>query len=152
MTMPALWVEVTTLLRQPGFLTGIQRVLASLLREWHVMPDVTLRLCSQADNSQGYAEVPAARLPEIFRQLADNSFPSSPKSPPLAPLPAPPTPPRSPLKRAVGAAYRRLPGDVQEAFRHLGCGVRLLGRPLVRRLRRPPLLPPAQPAAPLPPR
>lgn len=153
MSMPTLWVEVTTLLRVPGYLTGIQRVLASLLREWHAMPGVVLRLCNQeGDNPDGYAEVPAARLHQIFEQLADNSFTLAPKAPPPAPLPPPPQPPRSPLRRVVGGTFRRLPADMQEALMHLACVGRLMGRPIVRRFRRPRPLPPPPPPPPSPPR
>jgi len=48
-----LWVEVGNLLNYQGHLTGIQRMVVSLLKEWLDDPGLSLRFCGFDGRRQG---------------------------------------------------------------------------------------------------
>src|SRR5262245_15753387 len=152
----SLWIEVRNLLNYQGNLTGMQRMVVSLLKEWLGDPELPLRFCGFDRASKIYYEASRAELMQGLQQWTRESDPAPPAvapAPAIAPesesvmVTAPSGRVRAAVKKLLRAAFRLLPRRLQNVCRRLAGAVRAVPAPPPSN----PLPPPeplARPAAP----
>ncbi len=106
MPIANLWLDVTTLLRCPGRITGIPRTISELAAALTQAPGLRLRFCAFHDWRQCYIEIPQQAVP-----LPAPAVRSSESAP------AAPRKPRRSWRARLRSLHRALPADLQQASR-----------------------------------
>src|SRR5437764_337704 len=135
----SLWIEVCNLMNYQGNLTGMQRVVVSLLKEWLGDPELPLRFCGFDRVNKVYYEVSHAELMRGLTQWTRESDPASlapvPPVPDSMSEPEPVTAPsfrsrvRAAMKTPFRAALRLLPWRLRNVCRHLAGAARTVPAP-----------------------